>query len=128
MSSPNKTGTIGWLDLTVENAEQVRDFYAKVVGWTMSAVTQGDYDDYCAAPTADGDPVAGICHARGGNAAIPPQWLMYISVADLTQSMADCEELGGKIVCPERDMGNYGRMCVIQDPAGAVTALIQPAN
>ena len=73
-----------------------------------------------------GTPVAGICHARGQNANLPPQWLSYLSVADLDQSINSCESLGGRVLCSKRNMGSYGRMCVIQDPAGAVVALIQP--
>ncbi len=31
-------GKIGWIDMTVENAEQLRDFYATVVGLKPEAV------------------------------------------------------------------------------------------
>ena len=31
---PPKPGTIVWWDLTVPDAAAVRDFYARVVGWT----------------------------------------------------------------------------------------------
>ena len=126
MSNSQRPGTIGWLDLTVENAPAVRDFYAEVVGWKMSSVSQGDYDDYCAHLEQDGPPVAGICHARGDNSGMPPHWIMYVTVADLDHSLVRCEAMGGAIVCPMRDLGSYGRVAVIRDPAGAVLALIQP--
>ncbi len=71
------------------------------------------------------EPVAGICHQRGDNAALPSQWLIYIQVADLQQSVQRCTELGGEVICPVRDVGSYGMMCVIKDRAGAVAALIQ---
>jgi len=32
-------GAIEWRDLTVEDAEQVRDFYADVVGWQTVGVS-----------------------------------------------------------------------------------------
>lgn len=32
-------GAVGWFDLTVEDAESVRDFYAGVVGWTPRGST-----------------------------------------------------------------------------------------
>ena len=121
-------GKVGWLDLTVSNAEEVRDFYSAVAGWSMSEVPVGDYCDYTAAPSEGADPVAGICHARGENANIPPQWLMYITVADLDRSLRECESRGGSIVCPARSMGSYGRMAVVRDPAGAVAAIIQPPD
>ncbi|MFB3107254.1 MAG: hypothetical protein ACE1ZA_20350, partial [Pseudomonadales bacterium] len=39
--------------------------------------------------------VAGICHARGSNANLPPQWLIYINVADVDKSVQRCVEMGG---------------------------------
>ncbi len=74
-------GTIGWVDLTVENAESLRDFYAAVVGWKPEAVAMKGYNDFNM--TAQGEAVAGICHARGANADIPPVWLLYFVDADM---------------------------------------------
>ena len=125
METP-KIGSITWQDLTVENAEEVRDFYKQVVGWDSESVQMGDYSDFNMNSPADGKTVAGICHARGENAKLPPQWLIYITVDDLEYSIGRCEALGGKLVVPPRKMGGYGSLCVIQDPAGAVAALVAP--
>jgi uncharacterized protein len=124
--SPPPFGSIGWIDLTVSSATAVRDFYAQVAGWDSSEVEMEGYNDYCMMPTGTIDPVAGICHARGENADLPPQWLMYITVADVAARLADCERLGGKTIRPVRDLGG-AKMAVIRDPAGAVCALFQPA-
>ena len=121
-------GAIGWTDLTVSNAEEVRDFYSAVVGWKSSPVKMGDYSDFSMNLPASGDPVAGVCHARGTNANLPSQWLLYIVVEDVEKSAARCEELGGKVVAAPKGMGSQGRYCVIQDPAGAVAALYEPAR
>ena len=125
MANKPPVGSIGWSDLTVDDATGVNEFYKKVVGWEDESVAVDDYHDFVI-KSGDGEAVAGICHARGANANMPAQWLIYIRVADLDQSMAACESSGGKILVPKRDMGGYGVMCVIQDPAGAVAALIQP--
>jgi hypothetical protein len=121
-------GVIAWTDLTVENAEEVRDFYQAVVGWTPQPVSMGDYDDYSMNPTDSDAPVAGICHSRGVNAGLPPVWMVYIYVEDLEDSIDACEEHGGKKLTTIRDLGPTGRYCVIQDPAGAVAALFQTAS
>ncbi|MDE2780542.1 MAG: VOC family protein [Chloroflexota bacterium] len=116
-------GSIAWQDLTVPNAPEILDFYCQVVGWTYTDHDMGDYADYNI-NLADGGPaVAGICHARGSNAGIPPQWLVYIVVEDVGQSAQKCVDLGGKLIDGPRDMGGQS-FCVIQDPAGAVAALI----
>jgi uncharacterized protein len=123
-SSKPPVGSISWHDLTVRDAEKVRDFYAAVVGWKASPLSMGDYDDYCMMRPGSEDTAAGICHARGVNAKIPPQWLMYISVADVEASARQCVELGGRVLDGPRPLSG-GIFCVIQDPAGAVAALFQ---
>lgn len=119
-------GSIGWIDLTVENADQIRDFYRNVTGWNFTALDMGGYSDYCMDQPADGKSVTGICHKRGGNSALPSQWLIYITVANLEQSLARCLEGGGKVIADPKNYGGQGRYCVIEDPAGAVAALFEP--
>ena len=116
-------GQIGWVDLTVPDAELVREFYQDVTGWRPTPVSMGDYDDYCM-NTPAGETVAGICNGRGDNADIPAVWLAYIVVADLDESMRRCEARGGKILRQPK-AGGPGRFCVMQDPAGAVAALYE---
>ena len=115
-------GSIGWADLTVPDATTVRDFYQAVAGWTATPLDMGGYADFVMATPA-GTPVAGVCHARGANAAIPPQWLVYITVADLDASVAECTRRGGAVLAGPRAAGKGARFCVIRDPAGAVAAL-----
>ncbi len=119
--SNDKLGKITWFDLTVPDAERVRHFYAEVAGWTATEHDMGDYADYnMLAP--GGDTVTGICHARGGNAKLPPAWLLYVNVADVDAAAARAAELGGEIIDGPRDMGG-GRFAAVRDPAGAVFAL-----
>ena len=87
-------GQIGWIDLTVPDAESIRNFYQHVTGWTPAPVAMGGYHDY-RMNAANGQSAAGVCHARGKNAALPPVWLIYITVADLGESIRRCIERGG---------------------------------
>ncbi len=126
MSEPSKSiGAISWTDLTVPNADEVRGFYEAVVGWSNSPVGMGGYQDFCMNDPGDGGTVAGICHARGENAGLPAQWLIYVNVKDLEHSIAECEARGGKVLREPRSLGG-GRCAVIQDPAGACVALFEP--
>ena len=117
-------GTFLWHDLTVPDAEQVRDFYQAVVGWTAENVDMGGYSDFNMQVPDSGETVAGICHARGDNAALPPVWMVYLSVANIEESTAKVVELGGKLLTPIKGEPGSGAFCVIQDPAGAVVALL----
>ena len=122
-----QVGAIVWHDLTVTNAAEVRDFYQAVVGWEATPVDMGDYVDFGMGAPGSDEGGAGICHARGMNADIPPQWLVYITVADLDESIARCKQLGGEVVAGPRGLAE-GRFCVVRDPAGAVCALFQEAT
>ena len=119
-------GSITWRDLTVPNAEEIRDFYGRVVGWESTEHDMGEYADFNINLPGSGQTVAGICHARGPNAKVPPQWLIYITVADVEESARRCVEGGGEVVDGPRSMGEY-TFCVIRDPAGAACALISGA-
>lgn len=119
-------GSITWCDLTVPNAGEVKDFYAKVIGWIPNSLSMGDYDDFTMIAPESNKIAAGICNARGGNAKLPPQWLIYITVEDVDKSAEQCELLGGKVIVEPKSIPDYGRYCVIQDPVGAVCALFKP--
>ncbi len=127
MSNKSKTliGSVIWNDLTVENAEEISKFYSEVVGWNPESVNMGNYNDYNMLRPEDNVTGAGICHARGVNANLPAQWLIYIAVENIDKSVKRCLDLGGKVIAPIKLMKGYGRHCVIQDPAGAVAALFE---
>lgn len=129
VSSTPKPGTVGWIDLTVPNAEETRDFYTAVVGWKHEGCDMGGYQDYVMSPPEAGaTPAAGICHARGANAGLPACWLVYFIVEDLDAAAAKVAMNGGTIVRPPAEMGGYGRFAVIRDPSGAACVIFQPAK
>jgi uncharacterized protein len=118
-----KIGAIEWCDLTVKDAERVKDFYCNVIGWESGAVSMGEYDDFNINLAGTENTVAGVCHARGSNSNLPSQWLMYVRVEDAEKSAIKCKESGGNVLDGPRSMGS-SQFCVIQDPEGAVLALI----
>jgi len=122
-----EVGSITWFDLTVPDAEKVKDFYSKAVGWKAAPVSMGDYNDFNMNSPETGKTNAGICHKRGGNAQLPSQWLIYITVKSADESAKMCKENGGKVLSEPKEMTGYGKFCVIEDPAGAVCTLFEPA-
>ena len=78
MEKKKNTGKIGWIDLTVEDAPRVRDFYASVVGWKPDAVDMDGYQDFNMQLPESETPAAGVCHARGTNACLPPCWMSWV--------------------------------------------------
>ncbi len=119
--SDTPNGSIAWVDLTVPDADKVRDFYKEVVGWDHEGCDMGEYEDYNMMPGGTKEPVGGICHARGSNAEMPASWMLYITVPDVDAAAAKVGERGGKVLVGPK--GEKARFCVIRDPAGAVCAL-----
>ncbi len=117
-------GSIGWVDLTVANADGVGQFYSEVTGWKPQGCDMGGYQDWVMLKPETGEGAAGVCHAREPNAGLPPVWLIYIVVADLDRSLAKCQALGGTVAGEIRSMGE-ARYCLIRDPAGAYSMLYQ---
>jgi predicted enzyme related to lactoylglutathione lyase len=120
-------GRITWLDLTVPDAAKAKDFYRQVVGWTWQEVEMKEgnvsYSDYQMLGE-DGTAAAGICHARGVNAELPPVWLIYLPVGDLAESIHLVDEEGGEVLKTVKDDGKYA-YAVIKDPVGVCLALVQ---
>jgi predicted enzyme related to lactoylglutathione lyase len=116
-------GTVGWVDITVPDADKLKDFYCSVIGWTPKGLDMGRYEDFVMS-TPGGTSVAGVCHARGSNADIPPVWLVYFMVKDVAASAELCKANGGEVLVGPKPVGG-GQFAVIRDPAGAVCALYQ---
>ena len=118
-------GTIGWIDLTTENADQIKDFYQSTVGWSAESVPVKNHKDYIVSVEKGQEPVAGICHRLAPNAEMPSGWMIYIHVESLKQSLETCVKLGGAQVGEIRNAGDSGEFCVIRDPAGSHCVLIE---
>jgi uncharacterized protein len=121
-----RAGCIAWLDLTVADAPATRDFYRQVVGWSVQDVEMEDagerYVDYNMVGD-DGNPAAGVCHARGVNQGLPAVWMIYLPVGDLAESIRRVEEEGGKIIKTTRGSTGELSYAVVQDPVGVYLAL-----
>lgn len=124
-------GRILWHDLTVPDADRLRGFYHAVAGWDTRPHPMGEWNDFdVLAPadpsggdeTAERETIAGLCHARGSNANVPPVWLMYVQVADARKAAEAALQQGGAVLDGPRAMGG-GTFAVIRDPAGAIFAV-----
>ena len=49
-------------------------------------VPMGDYSDFRMHPPGDPQPVAGICHAKGENAGLPPVWMISCALYEPAKS------------------------------------------
>ena len=55
---------------------------------------------------------------------MPPNWGIYIAVADCEGTVAKATSLGARTYVPPTDIPNVGRFAVLADPQGAVFNVI----
>ena len=129
MNDPFKThGAFSWFELLTNDVEEAKKFYTKLLGWETQEMSMSDDMKYNTIK-AEGQDIGGIApmppQVPGGT---PPHWGTYITVNDVDTVAKKAEELGGKILLPPMDVPEVGRFCHIQDPQGAVFAIITYAQ
>ena len=121
-------GRLAWHELMTTDPKAAESFYAKVVGWTAQPFP-GMEPPYTTWMSGQ-QPVGGLmelpAEARAGGA--PPNWLLYVAVADADATVAQARSLGAKVEVGPREIPGVGRFAVLSDPQGAVFAILQPAD
>ncbi|GDY78484.1 hydroxylase [Streptomyces avermitilis] len=122
-------GSLCWIELYTPDIARAAAFYDKVFGWETSAVPFPGGTYTCINP-AGTEPEAMF----GG--AVPLQddpteaesgayWLPYFEVEDTDATVAEAQELGGKVRMPATDLEGVGRLAKLADPYGARFAVIK---
>jgi len=142
-------GKFVWFQLASSDSKRAQAFYSDVLGWKAVRFPFGGatYEMIFADETPDtmvGDYVAavGISHwigsvsvedvdaaataalANGGNVLEAPHDVPDI---DVDAAVDRAQKLGARIRRPAEDMAGIGRLCVIEDPTGAVLAVMKPS-
>lgn len=126
--TPPPIGAIVSADITSSNADVLRDFYANVMGWTVTPMSMGDYDDYVMMGP-DGGWGGGVCHLRGANINQPAdKWVVCFRVEDVKVAVENTLAGGGKLVGEIRDAGPDSHYAVLEDPQGGHVAIIDFAK
>jgi predicted enzyme related to lactoylglutathione lyase len=111
-----------WVDLSSADAAGSREFYSKLFGWNVEVNPDPQYGGYAIAKTGGHD-AAGIGPKMDPNG--PTVWNLYIGTDDVEALAAKAQAAGGKVLMAPMDVGDQGRMAVLQDPAGAVISAWQ---
>jgi hypothetical protein len=114
----NDPGKFVWHDLTTDDPESCKKFYAALLGWEYVDTTVLGRP-YSVARLKE-MPVGGIHAPRPENAGkTPAHWLSYMSVADVDAEVTRAKEAGGTLLAGPLDVGSVGRAAVLRDPQGA---------
>jgi uncharacterized protein len=121
-------GRFVWHELMTTDTAAAEKFYKQVIGWGTMSNMPGmmDYIMWTAGET----PIGGLMPMSPDAAKMgaPPNWLAYIEVPDADASLAQAQKLGGRVLVPAMSVDQVGRFGVLQDPQGAVIAVITSAN
>ena len=123
----HKPGSFAWMELATADQNGAKQFYKSLFGW--------DFEDHPMGPGAvytmfklAGKDIAGCYPVSLMPGHVPPHWGAFIAVEDADRTAARATELGGKVLRAPGDVAEYGRMAVIQDPAGAVFSIWKPKS
>lgn len=112
-----------WNELHTTDPVKALAFYAKVVGFSHRSMDMGPGGTYHIIGKGGVDR-GGVTHWL--QPGVPPHWLPYVSVDDPDAAIARARNAGGTIQFGPEDIANVGRFAVVQDPTGAVLALMKP--
>lgn len=73
--------------------------------------------------------VAGVLDISGPEfEGAPASWLTYLGCDDVDAACEQTQRAGGSVLRPAFEIPGVGKMAVIQDPTGAVVALMTPRS
>ena len=128
MTTSATRGRFVWHELMTSDPSAAQDFYGKVVGWTTTKFDAGPVDYTC---WMSGEtPVGGVLAVpeEAKQMGTPPNWLAYVEVPDTDETVNQAVALGAKVIAPAQTVDTVGRFAVLQDPQGAVFAVITSAS
>jgi predicted enzyme related to lactoylglutathione lyase len=113
-----------WFQLNATAPELAKTFYSGLLGWNHrdDAFEGGVYTTWLG---GDG-PRGGMMPMEPEAAAhAPSHWLVYFAVDDVDATAQNCTRFGGRAMVPPTDIPGTGRFAVLQDPQGAIFAIVK---
>lgn len=119
-------GAVAWCELATRAPDRVAEFYSSLFGWeARPPATPGAA---CATWHVRGQSVGGMAELPADRGDTTPHWAVHFQVTDADAAAARARELGGTVLHGPMDAPGLGRPAVLQDPQGAVFALLEPAG
>jgi uncharacterized protein len=119
-------GTVGWNELSANDAATAWDFYSGIFGWsetsTMDMGAMGTYRMF----GTDGTTAMGGMMTRDLNNSPVPFWLYYFNVEDIDAAVARVQEKNGKVLMGPHQVPGDIWIILGLDPQGAMFSLVGP--
>lgn len=116
-----------WHELVTADQLTSGAFFSQLFGWTRKEVDAGPFGTYTLFQV-NGQDVAGMMNPTPDTPGKGSFWHSYIAVEDVDACAKRVCSLGGNVLVAPHDVTDVGRICVVADPTGAVTHLMQPVK
>lgn len=121
-------GSLTWVELLTRQPEQATEFYRIVLGCTTEDMDTGGAGTYRLLKIADRAVAGLMAMPEQVPAEVPAHWLPYFAVEDADAAVSAVSAGGGQVLYGPVDMPTVGRFATLQDPQGAVFAIIKNAE
>lgn len=115
-------GEICWVEVHTPDTDGTTTFYSELFGWQRGTGEVGFPYQFLKRPNEERNFGGVMGQTQQG---VPPHWLVYFSVPDLTEALSHVKELGGQTLSPVVTLLQGGQFAVVADPKGATFALFQ---
>ena len=121
-------GQICWNELNASEVDAAKKFYSEVMGWTYQDMDMPDHNFTYTVFMNNGVPVAGLMNTADmeGGDQIPPNWFVYLTIADMDEALAKVKANGGAVMRDPFFVENMGTIAIVVDAAKAVVGLVEP--
>jgi uncharacterized protein len=109
-------GTPNWVDLSADNLEAAKAYYAELFGWDYLSGSE-DAGGYLLAQIG-GKAVAGLGPKQ--DAQTPTVWTTFLASDDVDATAAKVAAAGGELLAGPFNVMDSGRMAIAADTGGAV--------
>lgn len=122
-------GQVCWIDLATSDATAAASFYSHLFGWSAAErhVRQGGVDGWFSTLARNGTVFASLYQLTRGQIAggVPSHWMPYVAVASADVAAAMACARGASLIVEPQDIAGLARICLIEDPTGALIGLWQ---
>jgi hypothetical protein len=125
--SRHEPGTFCWTELATTDQKAATKFYTSLFGWEAQERPIGGGETYTMFFVKGREVCALYSMMKDQREqGIPSNWMAYVSVENVDVTVAKIQNAGGRAFSMPFDVMDHGRMCIVQDPTGAVFGLWQP--
>ena len=119
-----KKGHFCWADLAAKDLAESEKFYSDLLGWGVHRMDMGGGHSYTMLTVGESE-IGGMYQMDPAQKkqGMPSFWTSYVLVDDVDSLTKTAKDFGAGVVVGPLDVGDKGRMTVLQEPGGAMFAI-----